>query len=78
MSVRIVRRPKPATRKPVTDRVAVPGGAACPRCAAVMQRYKRPEGYKPNAAPFAPVMLWDRCAGCNWITRLGNIGPAAE
>jgi|HubBroStandDraft_6_1064221.scaffolds.fasta_scaffold2852813_1 hypothetical protein len=56
MSVRIVRRPKPATRKPVAD----PDGAACPRCAAVMQRYKRPEGYKPNAPPFAPMMLWDR------------------
>jgi hypothetical protein len=55
---------------PGADRVAVAGGAACPRCAETMQRYKRPEGYKPNGAAFAPVTLWDRCAACNFIQRL--------
>jgi hypothetical protein len=33
-----------------------------------MQRYRRPEGYKPNTAPFARVTVWDRC-GCGWIER---------
>jgi hypothetical protein len=58
------------TAKPATDRVAVAGGTPCPRCTAPMQRYRRPDGYKPNEAPFAPVTLWDRCAGCNFIQRL--------
>jgi hypothetical protein len=61
---------KPTTSEPVNDRVAISGGAVCPRCAATMQRYRRPEGYTPNAAPFAPVTLWDRCGACNWVQRL--------
>jgi len=41
---------KPATAKP--DRVAVDGGAACPRCGQAMQRFRRPEGYRqPNETP---------------------------
>jgi hypothetical protein len=58
------------TAKPATDRVAVAGGAICPRCAEPMQRYERPAGYVPNASPFAPVTIWDRCAACNFIQRL--------
>jgi hypothetical protein len=60
---------KPSAIKPI-DRVPVDGGAACPRCAAPMQRFCRPEGYVPNAAPFACVRLWDRCGACNFIQRL--------
>jgi hypothetical protein len=60
----------PATRKPVADRLAVSGGAACPRCGQGMQRFKRPRGYKPpNETPFHSVRVWDRC-GCGYIQRL--------
>jgi hypothetical protein len=63
---------KPIATEPTTDRVAIPGGAACPRCAAMMmQRYRRPAGYKPaNETPFNLVLLWDRCLSCSWIQRL--------
>jgi hypothetical protein len=64
---------KSPTRKPVVDRVAIPGGAACPRCAATMIRYKRPAGFVPNGSPFSCVTLWDKCDGdgsCGWIARL--------
>jgi hypothetical protein len=54
--------------KPATDRVAVPGGAICPRCSTRMQRFRRPKGYKPpNATPFHAVKVGDRCV-CGWIT----------
>jgi hypothetical protein len=66
---------KPTTTEPVTDRVAISGGATCPRCAATMQRYTRPPGYTPNTAPFAAVVLWDRCEGCHWIERLEERVP---
>jgi len=60
----------------VADRIAVSGGAACPRCApAPMQRFKRPAGFVPNGAPFSYVRLWDRCAACNWIARLEESPP---
>jgi hypothetical protein len=62
---------KAATRKP--DRVAVTGGAACPRCCAQRQRYRRPKGYKPkNETPFLAVLLFDRCS-CGWIQRLEEL-----
>jgi hypothetical protein len=54
------RKPR-AAQASATDRVEVAGGAACPRCGQPMQRFERPAGYKPNAAPFAFVTLWDRC-----------------
>jgi hypothetical protein len=61
--------------KPATDRVAIPGGAACPRCAATMQRFRRPKGYKPkNETPFHSVQVWDRCS-CGWIARLEEAHP---
>jgi hypothetical protein len=58
--------------KPI-DRVAIPGGAVCPRCNSTMQRFCRPDGYTPNAAPFACVRLWDRCLSCSWIGRLEQV-----
>jgi hypothetical protein len=58
------------TRKPVTDRIAAGDGATCPRCSAMMIRYKRPAGFIPNGSPFSCVTLWDRCSACNWIARL--------
>jgi hypothetical protein len=36
-----VKKPPATLKLVVTDRVAIPGGAACPRCAALMQRYRR-------------------------------------
>jgi hypothetical protein len=64
-------KPTKAARKAATDRIAIPGGAACPRCAAMMQRYERPSGCKPpNDTPFHLVQTWDRCLSCSWIQRL--------
>jgi hypothetical protein len=60
------------TIKPAIDRIPIAGGATCPRCAEPMQRYRRPDDYVPNAAPFACVRLWDRC-GCGWIERLEQV-----
>jgi hypothetical protein len=55
----------------VTDRIAAGDGAACPRCGQVMHRFRRPAGYKPlNSTPFHLVLVWDRCAACNFICRL--------
>jgi hypothetical protein len=62
--------------KPATDRIPVAGGAACPRCTAVMmQRYRRPDGFVPNGAPFSYVTLWDKCTACNFIRRLEEVPP---
>jgi hypothetical protein len=64
-----------STRNPVTDRIAIPGGAACPRCVGgvMMQRYRRPKGYKPkNETPFLAVQVWDRCS-CGRIQRLEEV-----
>jgi hypothetical protein len=58
------------TRKPTTDRIPIAGGAPCPRCGQGMQRYERPDGYKPpNDTPFHLVRVWDRCS-CGYIQRL--------
>jgi hypothetical protein len=66
---------KPTTSDPATDRVEIAGGGTCPRCREPMQRFERPEGYKPsNVAPFACVQRWDRC-GCGWIQRLEERVP---
>jgi hypothetical protein len=64
--------------KPIAkpDRIATPGGAACPRCGQTMIRYKRPADFIPNGSPFSHVTLWDKCdgdGGCGYIQRLKEL-----